>query len=377
MNLMAAPDAFSNYDTQVAALLAQMTLDEKIGQMVQPDLNCVADRTDIQKYGFGSMLSGGDSKPPENTPAGWLATCNELQSWALKTRLKIPLIYGIDAVHGHNDVIGAVIFPHHIGLGATRNPKLVEQAEHVTAEEVAGTGIRWAFAPCVAVVQDERWGRTYESYGQNPGLVSELGVAAVKGLQGDELSAKPDSVLACAKHFIGDGGTQGGIDQGNVVCDEATLRKLYLPPYRAAVKAGVGSIMVSYSSWNGEKMHANKHLLTDVLKGELGFRGFLVSDWAAIDQISPDYKLDVETAINAGLDMIMIPNGPGKTNNYVEFIEDLKALVAEGKVSPARIDDAVTRILRIKFQMGLFQQCLHGSGVDGANRLAGTSFGRP
>jgi beta-glucosidase len=355
MNLMAAPEVFTNYDTQVAALLAQMTQDEKIGQMVQADLNCVTNRADVQKYGFGSMLSGGDSKPPENTPAGWLATCNELQSWALKTRLKIPLIYGIDAVHGHNDVIGTVIFPHHIGLGATRNPKLVEQAEQVTAKEVAGTGIRWGFAPCVAVVQDERWGRTYESYGQDPKLVAELGVAAVKGLQGDELSAKPDSVLACAKHFIGDGGTQGGVDQGNVVCDEATLRKLFLPPYRAAVKAGVGSIMVSYSSWNGEKMHANKHLLTDVLKGELGFRGFLVSDWAAIDQISPDYKTDVETAINAGIDMVMIPNGPDKKNNYVEFIEDLKALVAEGKVSQARIDDAVTRILRIKFQMGLFE----------------------
>jgi beta-glucosidase len=355
MNLMASPAAFSKYDQQVAALLAQMTLDEKIGQMVQADLNCVTNRADIQKYGFGSMLSGGDSKPPENTPAGWLATCNELQSWALKTRLKIPLIYGIDAVHGHNDVIGTVIFPHHIGLGATRNARLVEQAEHVTAEEVAATGIRWAFAPCVAVVQDERWGRTYESYGQDPQLVSELGAAAVKGFQGELLSAKPDSVLACAKHFIGDGGTQGGKDQGNTVCDEATLRKLYLPPYRAAVKAGVGSIMVSYSSWNGEKMHANKYLLTDVLKGQLGFKGFLVSDWAAIDQISPDYKKDVEVSINAGLDMIMIPIGPGKTNNYLEFIQDLKALVAEGNVPQSRIDDAVSRILRIKFQMGLFE----------------------
>ena len=166
---------------------------------------------------------------------------------------------------------------------------------------------------------------------------------------------QPDSVLACAKHFIGDGGTLDGMDQGNTVCDEATLRKLYLPPYRAAIKAGVGSIMVSYSSWNGLKMHANKYLLTDVLKGELGFQGFLVSDWAAIDQISPDYKEDVEISINAGLDMVMIPKGPGKPNNYVEFIQDLKDLVAEGKVSPARIDDAVRRILRIKFQMGLFE----------------------
>jgi beta-glucosidase len=343
-------------DRRAAALLAQMTLDEKIGQMVQADLNCVHDHADIQKYGLGSMLSGGDSKPPgENNPENWLKTCNELQSWALKTRLKIPLLYGIDAVHGHNDVIGATIFPHHIGLGATRNPKLVEASEHITALEVAGTGIRWAFGPCIAVVQDERWGRSYESYGQDPALVAELGVAAVKGFQGAELSANPDSVLACAKHYIGDGGTLGGKDQGDTVCDEATLRKLYLPPYLAAVKAGVGSIMVSYSSWNGAKLHGNKYLLTDVLKGELGFKGFLVSDWAAIDQLSPDYKTDVQNSINAGLDMIMIPNGPGKNNNYVQFIQNLKELIAEGKVPQARIEDAVLRILRVKFQMGLFE----------------------
>jgi beta-glucosidase len=351
--LHAAP--FLQHEKEISALLAQMTLDEKIGQMTQPDLSCVTNLADIQKYGFGSMLNGGGDKPSgENIPANWLRAMNELQSWVLKTRLKIPLIYGIDAVHGNNDVAGTVIFPHHIGMGATRNPKLVEQAEHITALEVAGTGMRWAFAPCVAVPQDERWGRTYEGYSSDSKLVSELGAAAIKGLQGDELSDKSNSVLACAKHFLGDGGTLDGHDQGNTVCDEATLRKLYLPPYRAAVKAGVGSIMVSYSSWNGLKMHANKYLLTGVLKNELGFSGFLVSDWAAIDQISPDYKKDVEISINAGVDMVMIPKGPGRPDNYVEFIQDLKDLVAEGKVSPARIDDAVRRILRIKYQMGLF-----------------------
>ena len=203
--------------------------------------------------------------------------------------------------------------------------------------------------------QDPHWGRTYEGYGDNPALVSKLGVAAIVGFQGKILSAEPTSVLACAKHFIGDGGTLNGKDQGNAVCDEATLRKMYLPPYRAAVKAGVGSIMVSYSSWNGQKMHGNKYLLTDLLKGELGFQGFLVSDYAAIDQLSPDYKKDVEQSINAGLDMVMIPKPPGVANNYVEFIQDLKELVAEGKVSQARIDDAVRRILRVKFQMGLFE----------------------
>jgi beta-glucosidase len=342
-------------ELRVKDLLSRMTLDEKIGQMVQADLGCVSDRSDIQKYGLGSMLSGGDSKASQNTPETWLQTVTELQAWALKTRLKIPLLYGMDAVHGHNNVIGTVIFPHNIGLGATRNPKLLEQAAHITALEVAGTGIRWTFAPCVAVAQDERWGRTYESYGQSPKLVAELGAAAIKGFQGRRLSGKPDSILACAKHFLGDGGTQGGHDQGNTVCDERTLRKLFLPPYRAAVKAGVGSIMVSFSSWNGQKMHGNQYLLTDVLKSELGFKGFLISDWAAIDQLSPDYKADVEASINAGLDMVMIPFGPGKTNNYVEFIQDLKELVAAGKVPQSRIDDAVSRILRIKFQMGLFE----------------------
>ena len=343
----------ADVDPRVEELLAQMTLDEKIGQMVQVDSGALTNVADVQKYFLGSVLSGGSSDPAAgNSAQAWLDLVTRFENQALQTRLKIPILYGIDAVHGHNNIDGAVIFPHHIGLGATRDPQLIAQAEHVTAEEVAGTGIRWAFAPCIAVAQDEHWGRTYESFGETPELVAELGAASVRGFQGEQLNS--NSVLACAKHFIGDGGTVGGKDQGNAVCDEATLRKLYLPPYRAAIKAGVGSIMVSYSSWNGTKMHGNKYLLTDVLKGELGFQGFLVSDWAAIDQISPDYKNDIEQSINAGLDMIMIPYGPGKPNNYIEFIEDLKGLVADGKVSTGRIDDAVRRILRIKFQMGLF-----------------------
>ncbi|MDR3460018.1 MAG: glycoside hydrolase family 3 N-terminal domain-containing protein [Verrucomicrobiae bacterium] len=352
--LLAAPA--TALDSQVDELLAQMTLDEKIGQMTQVDSGALTDRADVKKYFLGSVLSGGSSDPAAgNSPQAWLNLADEFQAQALQTRLKIPILYGIDAVHGHNNIDGAVIFPHHIGLGATHDPKLVQRAERVTAEEVAGTGIRWAFAPCLAVAQDERWGRTYESYGENPALVSKLGAAAVTGLQGKALSPDGSSVLACAKHFIGDGGTENGKDQGDTVCDEATLRKLYLPPYRAAIKAGAGSIMVSYSSWNGQKMHGNKYLLTDVLKNELGFKGFLVSDWAAIDQISKDYKSDVEQSVNAGLDMVMIPYGPDKKGNFVEFIDDLKALVAEGKVSQARIDDAVRRILRVKFAMGIFE----------------------
>jgi beta-glucosidase len=342
-------------EKQVDALLAQMTLDEKIGQMVQVDSSALINKNDIANYFIGSVLSGGDSDPPEgNSPQSWLKFATGFEAYALQTRLKIPLIYGIDAVHGHNNIDGAVIFPHNIGMGAAHDPQLVEREERVTAEEMAGTGIRWAFAPCIAVAQDERWGRTYESYSEDPALVSELGAAAVQGFQGDQLSSNPTSVLACAKHFLGDGGTKDGKDQGNMVCDEATLRKLYLPPYRDAVNAGVGSIMVSYSSWNGEKMSAEKYLLTDVLKNELGFKGFLVSDWAAIDQLSKNYKRDVERSINAGMDMVMIPNGLDKTNNYLEFIDDLKQLVAKGKVPQSRIDDAVRRILRVKFAMGLF-----------------------
>jgi beta-glucosidase len=335
-------------------LLGSMTLDEKVGQMTQVDRDAMHDKADIAKYFLGSMLSGGNSNPPDISAKGWARMHDEYQAWAMKTRLKIPLIYGIDAVHGNNHIPSAVVFPHNVGLGATRNPKLVEQAGRVAAAEVACTGIRWTFAPCIAVPRNIRWGRTYEGFGELPELAVLLGPAAVRGMQGQAPS--PTSVLACAKHFLGDGGTTGGKDQGNTECDEATLRKIHLPGYAACVRAGVGSIMVSYSSWNGKKMHGNKYLLTDVLKKELGFQGFLISDWAAIDQLSADYKSDIEKSINAGLDMIMIPNGPGQKNNYIDFIRFLKELVAEGRVPQSRIDDAVGRILRVKLRAGLFEQ---------------------
>jgi beta-glucosidase len=338
---------------KVEALLSKMTLDEKIGQMTQADLLALKEKSDVQKYFLGSVLSGGGSDPANNSAGTWQKACDEVQSWALKTRLKIPLLYGVDAVHGHNNIEGAVVFPHNIGLGATRNPKLVKKAAEVTAQEIAATGIHWAFAPCVAVARDIRWGRTYESFGECPDLAGELGAAAVKGLQ----SRLPGGfqALACTKHFAGDGGTQNGVDQGNTVCDEATFRKIHLAPYLPAIRAGSGSIMVSYNSWNGQKLHGHKYLLTEVLKNEFGFQGFLISDWAAIDQLPGDYKSDIETSINAGLDMIMIPNGPDKPNNYVEFISLTKQLVAEGKISQARIDDAVRRILRAKFQTRVFE----------------------
>jgi beta-glucosidase len=340
-------------ERQVEALLSRMTLAEKIGQMTQVDSGALKDKSQIQKYGLGSVLSGGDSDPADNTPQAWLKLVQECQSWADKTRLRIPLLYGVDAVHGHNNVLGAVIFPHNIGLGATRNPALVERAARVTAQEVAGTGINWTFAPCVAVAQNAQWGRTYESFSASPELVGALGAAAVRGFQGGDFTA-PGSVLACAKHFVGDGGTLDGRDQGNTAVDEATLRRIHLAPYVPALKAGVGSVMVSFSSWNGEKMHGHHKLLTDVLKGELGFKGFVVSDWAGIDQLPHDYKGSIAASINAGVDMAMVPNGPGQRRNYVDFITKLSELVNEGQVPMARIDDAVRRILRMKFEAGLF-----------------------
>ncbi len=351
--------AGADIDQRVDHLLAEMTLNEKVGQMTQVDSDALANREDdVRKYFLGSVLSGGNSDPPggDNSAQSWLKFATHFESLARQTRLKVPLLYGIDAVHGHNNIDGAVIFPHNIGIGAADDPRLVEREEQVTADEIAGTGINWAFAPCLAVARNECWGRTYESFSDDPALDSRLGAAAVAGFQGGQLSENATSILACAKHFMGDGGTMDGIDQGNTICDEATLRRLFLPPYRAAIRAGVGSIMVSYNSWNGQKMSGNEYLLTEVLKKELGFRGFLVSDWAAIDQLGPGYQTDVEKSINAGMDMVMIPYGPDQPNNYLEFIRDLKELVAEGKVSQTRIDDAVRRILRVKFQMGLFDR---------------------
>lgn len=342
-------DQPQSIDDKVETLLQQMTLDEKIGQMTQVDRAYLKSIEDIKTYYLGSLLSGGGSAPEDNSPQGWADMYDDYQSIALQTRLKIPLIYGIDAVHGHNNVKGAVIFPHNIGMGCTRNPELVKQAAQITAAEVSGTGIDWTFSPCIAVALDERWGRTYESFSENVELVSIFSEAEVTGYQGDDLSA-PGAILSCAKHFAGDGGTVNGDDQGNTVCDETFLRTVHLPGYQSAINSGVGSVMASFSSWNGVKMHSNKYLLTDVLKTEFGFDGFLVSDWAAIDAIPGDYKSDIEISINAGIDMVMVPD------KYIEFITNLKELVNEGKISIERINDAVRRILNIKFKLGLFDK---------------------
>ncbi len=341
-------DSTATIDQRVEDLLSRMTLDEKIGQMTQADRQYLQSEVDITTYALGSLLSGGGSAPQDNSPVGWANMYDSYQSRALATRLHIPLIYGIDAVHGHNNVKGAVIFPHNIGMGCTRNPNLVRQAERITAKEVAGTGIDWTFGPCIAVPRDERWGRTYEGFGETAELTVLMSAAAVIGFQGDTLGNR-ESILACAKHFVGDGGTWGGKDQGDTQIDETTLRAVHLPGYIAAIESGVGSIMASFSSWNGQKIHGNHYLLTAVLKEELGFRGFVVSDWSAIDQLPGDYSSDVETAINAGIDMVMVPD------KYKTFISTLKSLVQQGMVTEERINDAVRRILKIKFQLGLFE----------------------
>jgi len=337
-----APSPSPTPPRDVETLLRDMTLDEKIGQMTQADRSYLRSEADIRGFFLGSLLSGGGSSPPDKTAPGWAEMYDRYQSIALQTRLQIPLIYGVDAVHGHNNVAGAVIFPHNIGLGCTRDAPLVERVARATAEEVAATGIDWTFSPCIAVARDERWGRTYESFGETPELVSEMAAAAVRGTQ--------PTILACAKHYLADGGTAGGRDQGDAPMDEATLRSIHLPGYRAAVTAGVGSVMASFSSWNGQKMHGNHYLLTDVLKGELGFSGFVVSDWAGIDQLPGDYASDVETSVNAGVDMVMVPD------RYPEFIATLKSLVQSGRVPQSRIDDAVRRILRQKIALGLWEK---------------------
>lgn len=348
-------DASLPIEERIEDLLARMTLEEKIGQMTLIEKNSIPPQ-DVYDFYIGGVLSGGGGYPRgNNTPQGWLDMVHEYQDNALATRLGIPVIYGVDAVHGHSNLQGATLFPHNIGLGAANNPELMTQIGQITALEMIATGIYWDYAPVLAPVHDIRWGRTYESFSENTDLVTALGIPFIHGLQGELGSAT--SVLATPKHYIGDGATTWGtspfgpqnIDRGDTQMDEATLREQLLPPYIEAINAGSLSVMTSYSSWNGLPMHAHDYLVNDVLKGELGFQGFVVSDWEAITQISNDDYADIVTSINAGVDMNMVPY------DHRTFIRMATEAVEAGDISQERIDDAVRRILRAKFAMGLFE----------------------
>ncbi|XP_050122541.1 uncharacterized protein LOC126600068 isoform X1 [Malus sylvestris] len=351
-------------NTRIKDLLSRMMLEEKIGQMVQIDRS-VASSEVMKKYFIGSILSGGGSVPAQRaSPEAWINMVNDFQKGSLSTRLGIPMIYGIDAVHGHNNVYKATIFPHNIGLGATRDPVLVKRIGAATALEARATGIPYVFAPCIAVCRDPRWGRCYESYSEDHKIVQAM-TEIIPGLQG-ELPANSrkgipfvggnKKVAACAKHYVGDGGTTRGINENNTVINRHGLLSIHMPGYYDSIIKGVATIMVSYSSWNGVKMHANRDLVTGFLKNTLHFRGFVISDWEGNDRItSPphaNYSYSIQAGVNAGIDMVMIPY------NYTEFIDGLTSLVKNGIIPMSRIDDAVKRILRVKFVMGLFEEPL-------------------
>ncbi|MFK0154521.1 glycoside hydrolase family 3 protein [Streptomyces sp. NPDC090493] len=351
---------------RVADLLSRMSLAEKVGQMTQAERGAVGTGGDVTAYDLGSLLSGGGSTPTPNTAAAWARMIDDFQLRAQATRFQIPLVYGADAVHGHNNLAGATIFPHNIGIGATRDPGLAEQAGAVTASEVRATGVSWDFAPCLCVTRDERWGRSYESFGEDPALVKSM-ETVIQGLQGraDGRDLKDDDkVLATAKHFVGDGGTAYGssttgtytIDQGVTTVTRQQLEAIHLAPYQTAVDRGIGTVMPSYSSLEiiGDgrgpvKMHARADMINGVLKGRMGFQGFVISDWNAIDQLPGDYASHVSTAVNAGVDMMMVPY------SYQDFTKTLTDQVTAGTVSEQRIDDAVSRILTQKFKLGLFE----------------------
>ncbi|GAA0165045.1 glucosidase [Lithospermum erythrorhizon] len=342
-------------------LLSRMTLEEKLGQITQIERS-VAPPSVVKNLSIGSLLSVGGSGPFENaTSADWAEMVDTYQKAALESRLGIPLLYGTDAVHGNNNVYGATIFPHNVGLGATRDEDLVRRIGEATAIEVRASGMNYTFAPCVAVCRDPRWGRCYESFGEDTVLVRKM-ASIISGLQGQPPPGhtkgypfldRRNNVVACAKHFVGDGGTEAGLNEGNALLSYEELERTHMAPYIDCLSQGVCTIMASYSSWNDVPLHASQFLLTQVLKEKLGFKGFIISDSEGLDRLSKphgsNYRQSVLTAINAGIDMVMVPF------RYQLFLEDLSYLVESGQIAMSRIDDAVERILRVKFVAGLFE----------------------
>ena len=334
---------------RVEVMLQKMSLEQKIGQMTQAErMSCTPE--EVKEYHLGSVLSGGGSCPGENRPADWVSMNDAYWAASMSSEegyLPIPLIYGVDAIHGNSNVLGATIYPHNIGLGASRDADLVRRVASNTAREILATGVDWTFAPTLAVARNIQWGRTYESYSEDPSIVGSFAPEFVKGMQGD---FGEESVVACVKHWIGDGGTTNGIDQGETSIDEATLRQLHLAPYLGAIEAGVLTVMASFNSWNGDKCHGHKYLLSDVLKEELGFSGFVISDWDGIDYLADDYFDAIALGVNAGIDMFMV------SEEWKEFISHLQTHVHNGTVAMSRIDDAVRRILTVKYAHGLFDK---------------------
>ena len=345
-------------EKRVAELLAQMTLEQKIAQMIQPEIRDITVE-DMRTYGFGSYLNGGGSFPNGNkqsTPQDWIKLAEDMYQASIDDSIdgiRIPTMWGTDAVHGHNNVIGATLFPHNIGLGAANNADLIEKIANVTATEVMVTGIDWVFAPTVATVRDDRWGRTYESYSEDPEIVREYSAAIVRGLQGTpgEDFLSDNRVISTVKHFLGDGGTEGGDDQGDNIASEQDLFDIHGQGYVGGLTAGAQSVMATFNSWHGKKIHGNKYLLNDVLKDRMGFDGFIVGDWNGHGQIQDCTNSDCPQAAIAGLDIYMVP-----TDAWKPLYENLIAQTKSGVIPMSRIDDAVSRILRVKIRAGLFEK---------------------
>ncbi len=346
---MKKPLLSADQQQRVNELVTTMTLAQKIGQMTQTERMAI-NPEQLKAYHIGSVLSGGGSCPGDNTVAEWVEMNDDYWAASMESdddHLAIPLIYGIDAIHGNNNIKGATVFPHNIGLGASNDPDLIQRIAEVTAREILATGVEWTFAPTLAVARDSRWGRTYESYSEDPEIVTRYSARFVEGLQGN---LGTDSVVACVKHWVGDGGTTNGIDQGETTLSREELERLHMAAYFPALDAGVLTVMVSFNSWQGDKCHGHKYLLTDVLKNELEFDGYVISDWDGIDYLSDYYYDAVAMGVNAGIDMFMV------SENWQPFIQHLTQHVENGTVSVDRIDDAVSRILSVKLAYGLFEK---------------------
>jgi beta-glucosidase len=355
---------------RVDDLLRRMTVDEKIGQMALVEKNSIHDPEDLQRYGIGALLSGGGQNPVDNTVEGWRRMISDFQVYSRKSRLGIPLLYGVDANHGHGNLPGATVFPHFIGLGAGGDADLVRRVARATAEEVAATGVYWIFSPNLDVVGDTRWGRTYETFGSDPELVGMLGQAYVEGLQ--SVNQGGHSMAATAKHYVGSGAAEWGssikkndymIDQGNSNVSEEELRKTHIEPFKRALAADVKTVMIGLNSWNGTKISSNSYLINDVLRGELGFDGVILSDWYGVYEQEEDPYGALVDSVNAGIDLVMLPY------DYKTFAGYMKQALAKGDISPKRLDDAVGKILKLKFELGLFDHSPGGADDAGIDKI--------